>query len=355
MALIMEQLERITDKEGIEISRSGLAIIAREAQGSMRDAESLLDQVASYTGSKIEDKDIIDILGVIDGKLIFETSGAIIDGLPDRCIEIIERIYNYGYDIKQFYWALMDQFRNLMICLAAPQYELLDIADDDRDELKSQAEKAGLERLQQSLNVLIAREEALRFTAHPRLVLENIMIKLCQLGDVISIGDIINKIETLEKGMSGSPVSYISEPDTTWEKDEETAIENHEAVVEGPDWDNLLKYLSSKNRGMYNVLKEWKLKGFSGDTVEIARGETPFSSVYLDDTENLNRLLDYCREFFKREIKIRITGNKVKADIHKEKNPSDLPGPVRDVIQVFEGQIKRENPVSKKKDMELND
>ncbi|HJX34869.1 MAG TPA: DNA polymerase III subunit gamma/tau [Desulfatiglandales bacterium] len=361
MALIMEQLERITDKEGIEISRTGLAIIAREAEGSMRDAESLLDQVASYTGSKIEDKNIIEILGVIDGKLIFETSGAIIDGLPDRCIEIIERIYNYGYDIKQFYLALMDQFRNLMICLAAPQYELLDIADDDMDELKSQAERAGLERLQQSLNILIAREEALRFTAHPRLVLENIMIKLCQLGDVISFGDIIKKIERLEKGMTGSPISYgdvyegnISEPETAWEKDDKTDIEGHEAVIEGSGWDNFLKYLSSKNRGMYNVLREWKLKGFSGDSIEIARGESPFSSVYLDDTENLNKFLGYCREFFKREIRIRMIGNKVKADIHKDNIPSDLPSPVRDVIQVFEGQIKGENPVSKKKNMELN-
>ncbi len=362
MALIIKQLERITDKEGIEISRTGLAIIAREAEGSMRDAESLLDQVASYTGSKIEDKDIIEILGVIDGKLIFETSGAIIDGLPDRCIEIIERIYNYGYDIKQFYLALMDQFRNLMICLAAPQYELLDTADDDRDELKSQAERAGLERLQQSLNILIAREEALRFTAHPRLVLENILIKLCQLGDVISFGDIIKKIEKLEKGMTGSPISYgnvfegnISEPETAWEKDGVTSIENHEAGAEGLEWDDFLKYLSSKNRGMYNVLKEWKLKDFSGDSIEIARGESPFSSVYLDDTENLNRLLGYCREFFKREIRIRMIGNKVKADIHKDNIPSDLPGPVRDVIQVFEGQIKGENPVSKKKNMGLND
>ena len=361
MALIIKQLERITDKEGIEISRTGLTIIAREAEGSMRDAESLLDQVASYTGSKIEDKDIIEILGVIDGKLIFETSGAIIDGLPDRCIEIIERIYNYGYDIKQFYLALMDQFRNLMICLAAPQYELLDIADDDRDDLKSQAERAGLERLQQSLNILIAREEALRFTAHPRLVLENIMIKLCQLGDVISFGDIIKKIEKLEKGMTGSPISYgdvyesnISEPETAWEKDDKTDIEGHEAVIEGSGWDNFLKYLSSKNRGMYNVLREWKLKGFSGDSIEIARGESPFSSVYLDDTENLNKFLGYCREFFKREIRIRMIGNKVKADIHKDNIPSDLPGPVRDVIQVFEGQIKGENPVSKKKNMELN-
>lgn len=362
IALIMKQLERITDKEGIEISRTGLAIIAREAEGSMRDAESLLDQVASYTGSKIEDKDIIEILGVIDGKLIFETSGAIIDGMPDRCIEIIERIYNYGYDIKQFYLALMDQFRNLMICLAAPQYELLDTADDDRDELKSQAERAGLERLQQSLNILIAREEALRFTAHPRLVLENIVIKLCQLGDVISFGDIINKIETLEKRMTGSPVSYghafegnISEPETAWEKDGETAIENHEAAAEGLEWDDFLKYLSSKNRGMYNVLKEWKLKDFSGDNIKIARGESPFSSVYLDDTENLNRFLGYCHEFFKREIRVTIIGNKVKAEIHKDSISSDLPEPVRDIIQVFEGEIKGGNPVSKKKNMGLND
>ena len=362
MALIMEQLERITDKEEIEISRSGLAIIAREAEGSMRDGESLLDQVASYTGSKIEDRDIIEILGVIDGKIIFETSGAIIDGLPDRCIEIIERIYNYGYDIKQFYWALMDQFRNLMVCLAAPQYELLDIADDDRDELKSQAERAGLERLQQSLNVLISCEEALRFTAHPRLVLENIMIKLCQLGDIISFGDIIKKIENLEKAVTGSPASYggvfggnISEPGTAWEEDQKAAIENHEAVVEGPGWDDLLKYLSSKNRGMYNILKEWKLKNFSGDTIEISRGEGPFSSVYLDDTENLNRLLGYCREFFRREIKISITGNKVKADIRRDNSPSDLPASVQDVIRLFEGEIKGENPVAKKKDMNLDD
>jgi hypothetical protein len=212
------------------------------------------------------------------------------------------------------------------------------------------------------LNVLIAREEALRFTAHPRLVLENIMIKLCQLGDIISFGDIINKIEKLEKAVTGSPASYggvfggnISEPGTAWEEDQKAAIENHEAVVEGPGWDDLLKYLSSKNRGMYNILKEWKLKNFSGDTIEISRGEGPFSSVYLDDTENLNRLLGYCREFFRREIKISITGNKVKADIRRDNSPSDLPAAVQDVIQLFEGEIKGENPVAKKKDMNLDD
>ena len=370
MVLIMEQLDKITNKEGIGISRSGLAIIAREAEGSMRDAESLLDQVASYTGSKIEDKNIIEILGIIDGKLIFETSGAIIDGLPDKCIEIVERIYNYGYDIKEFYRALMDQFRNLMICLAAPQNDLLDITDDDRGELKTQAEKAGLERLQQSLNILIAREEALRFTAHPRLVLENIMIKLCQLGDLHSFGDILKKIETMEKRLTLSSVSYdhiskgnVSEPETSWERDDEEVIEHHEVIVEGPGWDELLNYLASKNKAMYNVLREWKLKSFRGSTMKIIRGESSFSSGYLDDIERFNKLLAYCREFFKREIKIEIIGKKVNANIDKDIAPqekrerngkgySDLSRPVQDLIQIFGGEIKGENSVNTKEKIE---
>jgi len=358
MRLIMEQLAKISDKEGIQISRSGLVTIAREAEGSMRDAESLLDQVASYAGSKVEDKNIIEILGIIDRELIFETSGAIIDGQPEKCIEIVERIYSYGYDVKEFYRALMDQFRNLMVCLTSTQNELLDITDDDMGELKSQAERAGLEKIQQSLNILIAREEALRFTSHPRLVLETIMIKLCQLGDILSFGDLLKKIETLEKRFTVSSVSYnsvsagiISEPEKGWDREEEGSLENHEAIVGGSSWDDFLNYLESKNRAMYNVLGEWKLKSFSGDIIEIIRGETSFSSGYLDDKERLNKLLNYCREFFKREIKIEITGEKVNTNDDKDiaRQPSDLPLPVQDVIRIFNGEIKGEIPAQKKK------
>ena len=96
----MKHLERIAKKESIEITKSGLALIAREAEGSMRDAESLLDQVASFTGAKVDDCQITDILGIIDRDLIFETSLAIIQGSPEKCLKIIDGIYNYGHDIK---------------------------------------------------------------------------------------------------------------------------------------------------------------------------------------------------------------------------------------------------------------
>ena len=364
--LIIKQLEKITAQEGIDIKRTGLAILAREAEGSMRDAESLLDQVASYTGSKVEDKNITDILGIIDRDLIFEISGAIVKGLSGRCIEIVEKIYNYGYDIKEFYRALLDQFRNLMVCLISSHDDLLDMTDEDRKELKAQAEAAGLEKIQQSLNILIAREEALKYSSHPRLVLETIIIKLCQLGDFLSVEDLLNRIETLEKGLISSGAVYdtseesgrISEPDTTW-KNEEAKVTEKKDKPKGQSWEEFLSYLSGKNRAMYNVLGEWNLKSFSESMVQIERGDNSFSSTYLDDPERLNKLLDYCRDFFKREIDIKIIGKKFKnktskkIDPGKKSNskggkPSELPQYVQNVLNIFDGEVKEEINMNKK-------
>jgi DNA polymerase-3 subunit gamma/tau len=361
---IVKQLERILEEEGLEISQSGLTLIAGEAEGSMRDAESLLDQVVSYTGSKVEDKNILDILGIIDRDLIFKSSRAIIEGSFETCMEMVERIYHYGYDIKEFYRVLMDQFRNLLVSLIAPQSNLLDMTDNDRKEIKRQAEMASLEKLQQSLNFLIAREEDLRFTSHPRLVLETIMIKLCHFGEVLSFDELIKKIENLEKRLSAfstkdeTPVGQLSDPGLDWETEEKGKEGSGTPAnqPQGQDWDNLLDFLSSENEPMANVLREWHLLSLTEDTLEIARGNNSFSSSYLDEQERLNKFVGYCQIFFKRDLKIKIVDNREnnneKSREEKlpstEKKYSDLPRPVQDILQVFQGEIKREVLVEKK-------
>jgi DNA polymerase-3 subunit gamma/tau len=207
-AKLVEQLERITTEEKIEISRQGLALIAREADGGMRDAVSLLDQVISFSGTKITNENLADILGIIDSELVFKAADAIIDGRSGECIEIVNSIYHYGYDIKEFYKALMDHYRNLLISLVAADKNLLDVTEDTLKELQSQAKKAGIEKLQQSLNILITKEEAFRFTSHARLVLETIMIKLSRLGELLSVGDLIKRLEAMEKGIIKEPATF---------------------------------------------------------------------------------------------------------------------------------------------------
>jgi DNA polymerase-3 subunit gamma/tau len=163
---IEEQIKKIVQKEGITISDASIAIISKEAEGSMRDAESLLDQVVSFAGENVKDEQIMEVLGIIDRALIYKTSQAIIDG-------------------------------NLQ-------------------ETKRQAKEAGLERLLQSLNFLINREVDLRYTTNPRIALEAILLKLAGLKEYISFDELISKIEEIEKRLNkSSRIEYDKKPETT--------------------------------------------------------------------------------------------------------------------------------------------
>ena len=390
---IASHLERIAESDGIKISKSGIMIIARESEGSMRDAQSLLDQVSSFTGAQVEDKDIIDILGIIDRDLLFETSRSIINGSSSDCMGIVEKIYNFGYDIKEFYRALMDQYRNLLVSLIAPENDLLDMTQNDKDELRLQAEDAGQEKLQQSLNILIAREEDLRYSSHPRLILETIMIKLSQLGDLLSFEDLLKKIEGLEKRLSSSSPSYetvspvqVSEPPEEWVREEkapelekpeesEESEEPQEPVKpeepekpevpvvssEPKSWEDLLSFIATKNRPMASMLKGWGLNNLSEDVLEIIRGDSLISSDYLDEPERYEKFAGYCREFFDKKMKIRLVGAKFKnskkdvrveqkpkqgRELEKEKHP-DISPPVQEVLKIFQGEIIGEVPDKK--------
>ncbi|MFC1821199.1 DNA polymerase III subunit gamma/tau [Thermodesulfobacteriota bacterium] len=358
---IVKQLEKITTKEGIDISKAGLNLIAREVEGSMRDAESLLDQVVSYCGIKVDDKNIGEILGIIDRALVFEISTAIIDGAAAKCIEIVDQIYNQGYDIKEFYRSLMEQFRNLLVSVISPQNDLLDMMDSEKKELRDLATRAGVEKLQQAFNFLIRREEDLRYSSHPRLVLEAVLIKLCDLGEVLSFNELLLKLKAIEERLAGSsseadplPVGHISDMAPKWDTEtgRNRGFEKPENKSKVQIWQELLDFLSQRSRAMANVLKEWQLLGFAGDTLSIGRGSNSFSSSYLDEAERLEKLAGYCKEFFKQDIKILVVSgepNALAKNPNAEEKPksekklhSNFPQPVQDVLRTFQGEIKKE-------------
>jgi len=357
-AQIIRHLERIATEEDIKIGKSGLALIAREAEGSMRDAESLLDQVVSFTGSEVEDRHVTEILGIIDSDMLLDATRAVLEGSPKRCLEIVDRIYTYGYDLKEFYRALMGQFRNLMVSLIDPENQLPDMSENEMEEVRRQAENAGTEKLQALLNLLINREEDLRFTSHPRLILETTMIRLCHLGDFLSFGDILRKMESLEKRLTetlshhpSETSAHLSEPGAQWILDGQESDSVKAPRDEGSQsWTDFLTFLSSKNLPMFNILKDWQIRKLTETTLEVAKDDQCFSSAYFEDPDKHNQLAGYCREYFQRDIKLRIVENcrpssakkpsldPMKQRIENEK-PSNLPPPVQDILRMFQGKI----------------
>ncbi|RPI76757.1 MAG: DNA polymerase III subunit gamma/tau [Desulfobacteraceae bacterium] len=370
MARMVDLLKKITTEEGIEISPKGLMLLARESEGSMRDAESLLDQVISYTGAKVEDKAITDILGIIDRTILAEITRAIIENQPGQCLEIIERIYNYGYDLKEFYHSLMDQFRNLLVGLIVPGGELLDMIESERVELKTLADRAGQERLQQSLSFLIAKEAGLRFTANPRLVLEAIVIKLCHLDKILPVEQLLQRLAELETRlpainapagrppMTGParPVGYAPEP----KKSSGPAVGTPPVAASGPvsvkneDWNDFQGFVASKSKPMSNVIKSWHLTQVRGDSLEISSTGDSFTSGYFNDPDNLVKLETLAHEYFKRPLKIKPVAATVGKEPAKtapvpEKTAKASPAktefgqPVQDILDLFQGKVKEEN------------
>jgi DNA polymerase-3 subunit gamma/tau len=274
---------------------------------------------------------------VIDRTLLFEASRAVLEGSAKTCIEIVDQIYNYGHDIKEFYRALMDQFRNLLVSFVAPYDDLLDMVESDRKALKEQAERAGKEKLQQILNTLIAREESLRFTSHPRLVLESIMIRLCQMGDLVALDELIRKLETLEKRLA-SPQDIPKEA---------RGIEEDKPLpppIQKEDWSAFLKFIGSKNKPMAKVLEGFPFLEASADTIAIGRSLKPFDT-YLDDPEKSDRLRAYGLQFFKRGVKIQVSGQDKVEESRSSQQAPQVPShaqEIQDVLNMFQGEVRGE-------------
>src|SRR3990167_1026148 len=98
---IQDHIKFVAKTEGVNIADKAIYLIAREVDGSLRDAHSLLDQVIAFAGSDIKESDVVDALGLLDRTLLFQLSEAIIDKNGKGCLKLVEKVYNFGYDLKR--------------------------------------------------------------------------------------------------------------------------------------------------------------------------------------------------------------------------------------------------------------
>lgn len=205
---IREHIREIAEKEKIEISPFGLNLIASAADGSLRDAQSLLDQAVAFSGEKVSDDDLKEILGTINRDLLYSFSSAILEMKPEKIFALVERMIDSGYDLRYFYTELIRHFRDLlMVSSIDTAKELLAYEEKEITRLKEEAKKAGSEDLLRCLLSLQEGEPGLKFSSHPRILLESILIKLCHYKRLIPINKLIEDVKKLTQDLNkGSQV-----------------------------------------------------------------------------------------------------------------------------------------------------
>ncbi|KQC06208.1 MAG: hypothetical protein APR62_08235 [Smithella sp. SDB] len=206
---IATNLGEVASKEGIKISPSALLWIAEAGDGSIRDAQSIFDQVISYAGMDIKDEDVEESLGLADRKYLFRISEAVLQRDAGACLIIIEEAYLAGIDMKHFYQILVKHFRNLLLVkIAADSSSSFDIALEQIEKMKNQVQKISRETLQRFVEILISEEAGFSRSQEPRMKLEAIIVKMAYLEPIIPLGEIISTIENIEQKLSqGLPVT----------------------------------------------------------------------------------------------------------------------------------------------------
>jgi DNA polymerase-3 subunit gamma/tau len=202
---ISESLRAIAVREGIRISDTGLAWIAEAGDGSLRDSQSIFDQVISYGGQAIEDAAVEEILGRTDRRFLLTLSAAVLARDAAACLRIIDEAYYAGLDMRTFYQTLLGHFRNLLLtAIAGGEASLLELPAEEIEKLKGQAEGASRDTLQRLLEILMSEEEAVRRSTNPRLNLEAVLCRMAYLEPLIPIETVLARMEGLERRLSGT-------------------------------------------------------------------------------------------------------------------------------------------------------
>ena len=206
-AKIVERLKLIATAEKISIPDDALREIARTGEGSMRDAQSALDQVISFAGNNIRKEDVEMALGVAGADILKRIIDSIAENKPAEAIAAIDDIVMRGHDLRNFCRDLLAHFRDLLVTKVSGNEELLEAAVCEPAELQRQAALFSESDLVRFFHSLAETETKLRAATQPRYQLEVGIVKLMELRGVESIDELMQRLATLESNIGSEPSS----------------------------------------------------------------------------------------------------------------------------------------------------
>jgi DNA polymerase-3 subunit gamma/tau len=190
--VLAEHLGQVLEAEGCSLPPESLNLMAREADGSVRDSLSLLDQVLSLGRESLTHPEVVELLGLVDRELVAACADAVLAADPAKVLDLVGQLYAAGGEIQAFYGTLQEEFRNLAAAKASPEEaDLFGLTAEEVAGLRRRAEPISAETLHEVFNHLARAEELFRRAGQPRLVLEMTLLKLTQVRPVLSLEDII--------------------------------------------------------------------------------------------------------------------------------------------------------------------
>ena len=372
---LCDHLISICQQESVEAPAESLGLIARQAEGCVRDALSLLDRVLAFTDQTIEHAMVVDLLGVLEKKQLLALMGAVLQSDMAEALTLIEQIDQRGHNFREIYTDLTAQFRNLLLLkldAVGPGSIHLNLAADEIAYLQDLGGSVSPLHLQQLLDVLLLSEHQVRRSVHTRLAFEMVILKMMQQKPALPIDALIDKIEGLRESLSatlpsraapGGGVPRTADRDrssgagpdnaavlntaTIETEPEQTAAPPRAEIDNNYKWGQLLEVVEKEAPALAAAMGHSILKSMDAGSIEIEINGNDFNYKLIQRPKNLARLKALCADYFGRELDIKIApGSAAKATGQTAKKRRDqlkqdaLQHPlVSDTVEIFEGRI----------------
>lgn len=315
--IIVDRLSELMGEEKIEVEDKALQYIARAADGSLRDALSLLDQCISfYLGETITYENVLDVLGAVDTKVFSALLKAIQDQDVSKCIKILDDVESNGRELSQFTIDFIWYLRNLLLVKTTKDVReiIIDISNENLALLKEEAQTIDEDTLMRYIRVFSEVSNQIRYASRKRVLLEIALIKLCKPQMEQNYDALLDRIRILEKkieeGVTVAPRSKksvdpmpASEPVIRQEILPEALPEDLTKVA--GNWRSLVNQITKKSPSLGPVLNGATLSIDENKGLEVVVSDV-IDKEMLDSEKHKRVILDTIANMINKQTEISV-------------------------------------------------
>jgi DNA polymerase-3 subunit gamma/tau len=320
---IIERLSAIAKHESLAITNGALVLLAREADGSMRDAQSLLEQVLASAGpgGPVDEPSLQELLGLSERHALYDLSAAVIAGDAARCVGLVAALASEGRDFCRLSRDLVEHFRNLLVARLMEKnasynsVDLLDLPDQEIADLMAQVKDLSIDTMMDYFDFMAAGDEEVARAAQPRFALEIVLVRLATLPKTLPVGELLERLEQLEKKLAGRPPVSETSVKTTPAPGAVLAQRVHKEPApvaslpavgdQGQIWRDFVSAVRKEKKFLASHLDQANLLDLAPGRLVIGVGERHELS-FLQDAENFAALRNIAKSFFAGDTAIEV-------------------------------------------------
>jgi DNA polymerase-3 subunit gamma/tau len=328
---LVRLLRRVADGEGIQVPDQALALVARGARGSFRDAVSTLDQLASATENEITVQSVLQLLGTVEEEALFRLCDLVVDRDTAGALTFVEELSEQGQDLGRLVVDLLEHLRHLMLVQHMGEVpDTLPVTEETRERLRAQANQLGEATVIRLVDLLAVAVEDMRQGGDPRLPLELALVKVTRPGADLSRESLSFRLEQLEtRGHVPTASASATVPETIPEQSPVEAV----AMAAPPSleleqlqeaWQRtILPAVEERSIPAASVLREAHLAELANDTLTI---EFPSSATFhrqlAEEPKNATLLADALYEVTGRRLGLAFAEGEARADAVEDDEPA---------------------------------